>query len=119
MSAPASLPFANYRVVGEAVHLSGELGFDAQGAIPGDISQQTSSTLERIEATLAALGLDRRNIVSCTCYLVRKADFPGFNAAYRAFFGDGPLPVRTTVVADLVLDALIEITVIAHPAGAK
>lgn len=119
MSAPAPLPFAKYRSIGDTVYLSGELGFDAHGAIPGDISQQTTTTLERIEASLNELGLDRRNIVSCTCYVVRKADFPGFNSAYRAFFGDGPLPVRTTVVADLVLDALIEITVVAQQVDVK
>lgn len=114
MTAPAPLPFARTRTIGETVYLSGELGFHADGTITGDIAQQTTRTLERIEATLQEQGLNRSDIISCTCYVVHKEDFPGFNAAYRAFFGDGPLPVRTTVITDLVLDALIEITVIAQ-----
>ncbi|TGV11420.1 RidA family protein [Mesorhizobium sp. M8A.F.Ca.ET.173.01.1.1] len=110
----STLPFSTLRRAGDAVHLSGELGFDETGKISGDIARQTEMTLRRIEATLAGAGLSRRDIVSCTCYLVRKEDFPGFNQVYRAFFNAEPLPVRATVVADLVLDALIEISVIAH-----
>ena len=110
----STLPFSSLRRVGKTVYLSGELGFDTNGQIVGDIAQQTETTLNRIETTLAAIGLSRRDIVSCTCYLVQKHDFAGFNQAYRAFFSEGDLPVRTTIVTDLVLDALIEITVIAQ-----
>ncbi|MCI9868732.1 RidA family protein [Rhizobium skierniewicense] len=110
----STLPFSSLRRIGNTVYLSGELGFDAAGQIVGDITQQTETTLNRIEATLAGIGLSRHDIVSCTCYLVRKHDFAGFNQAYRTFFSVGDLPVRTTIVTDLVLDALIEITVIAQ-----
>lgn len=110
----STLPFSALRRAGDKVYLSGELGFDDTGKISGDIGQQTQTVLRRIEATLAGAGLSRRDIVSCTCYLVRKEDFPGFNQAYRTFFSEHPLPVRATVVADLVLDALIEISVIAQ-----
>ena len=117
MTTPSSLPFSTIRIIGDTVLLSGELGFNEAGAIVGDIAQQTETTLLRIEKTLAGIGLSRRDIVSCTCHLVRKEDFAGFNDAYRAFFAEEPLPVRTTVVADLVLDALVEITVIAQDRG--
>lgn len=114
MTAAAPLPFATSRVVGNTVYLSGELGFNSAGQIEGDIAAQTTTTLNRIEATLKGLGLNRTNIISCTCYIVNKDDFAGFNASYRSFFAEGPLPVRTTVVTDLVLKALVEITVIAQ-----
>ncbi|PDS41253.1 reactive intermediate/imine deaminase [Rhizobium anhuiense] len=110
----STLPFSSLRRIENTVYLSGELGFDASGQIVGDITRQTKTTLNRIEATLAGIGLSRRDIVSCTCYLVHKHDFSGFNEAYRTFFSEGDLPVRTTVVTDLVLDALIEITVTAQ-----
>lgn len=113
MTVPSSLPFSTSRVVGDTVYLSGEVGVDETGAISGDIAQQTQATLRRIEATLSEYGLDRADIFSCTCYLVRQEDFARFNEAYRAFFDHDPLPVRTTVLADLVIDALVEITVIA------
>lgn len=117
MTTPSKLPFSSIRTIGNTILLSGELGFNDVGAITGDIAQQTETTLQRIEKTLAGVGLTRKDIVSCTCHLVRKEDFAGFNEAYRAFFAEDPLPVRTTVVADLVLDALIEITVIAEGRG--
>lgn len=108
-----NLPFSPFRRVGDTVFLSGELGFDAAGQIAGDIARQTETTLDRIEATLGGIGLSRRDIVSCTCYLVHKHDFADFNQAYRTFFAGTELPVRTTIVTDLALDALIEITVVA------
>lgn len=114
MTTSPGLPFSTIRTLGNTVYLSGELAFNETGTITGDIAQQTEATLLRIEKTLAGIGLTRKDIVSCTCHLVRKEDFSGFNAAYRAFFAEDLLPVRTTVVADLVLDALIEITVIAQ-----
>lgn len=117
MTTPSKLPFSSIRTIGNTILLSGELGFNDAGAITGDIAQQTETTLLRIEKTLAGVGLTRKDIMSCTCHLVRKEDFAGFNDAYRAFFAEDPLPVRTTVVADLVLDALIEITVIAEGRG--
>ena len=45
--------------------------------------------------------------------LADKADFRAFNEAYARHFSD-PLPVRTTVQAELMLDAGIEVTVIAQ-----
>lgn len=110
----AAPPFSSFRRIDRTILLSGELGFDGSGQIVGDIAQQTQTTLERIETTLGGIGLARSDIVSCTCYLVHKHDFAGFNQAYRTFFAGCELPVRTTIVADLVLEALIEITVIAQ-----
>ena len=110
----AAPPFSSFRRVDKTIILSGELAFDASGQIVGDITQQTQTTLDRIETTLGGIGLSRNDIVSCACYLVHKHDFTGFNQAYRTFFAGCELPVRTTVITDLVLEALIEITVIAQ-----
>ena len=44
------------------------------------------------------------DVVSCTVYLADRADFRAFNDAYRLHFSD-PLPVRTTVQAELMVDA--------------
>lgn len=110
----STLPFSNLRRAGDTVYLSGELGFDDTGKISGDIVQQTQNVLRRIEATLGTSGLSRRDILSCTCYLVRKDDFSAFNQVYRAFFSHHPLPVRVTVISELVVDALIAIAVIAQ-----
>jgi 2-iminobutanoate/2-iminopropanoate deaminase len=112
MSSPA-LPFSKVRRAGELVFLAGELPFAEDGSIPAGIGAQTGLTLKRIAATLASEGLSLQDVLSCTVHLADKADFRAFNEAYGGYFSD-PLPVRTTVQATLMVDARIEITVIAR-----
>ena len=115
MPAP-DLPFSKVRHVGSLVFLSGELPFSEDGSIPDGIGPQTDLILRRIGATLAGEGLSMADVVSCTVYLANRADFRAFNDAYRLHFSD-PHPVRTTVQADLMVDAKVEITVVAQKRG--
>ena len=109
MSTP---PLTKSRRLGDALHLSEELGFCADGAIPEGITAQTENTIDRIEATLKAEGLTLADVVSATCYLTDKADFAAFNAVYAARFPQ-PYPTRTTIECGLMIDAKVEITVVA------
>ena len=86
-----------------------------QGA---DLGFTSAPALAIIAATLASQGLSLADVISCTVYLADKNDFPAFNAAYARHFSD-PLPVRTTLQAELMLDAKIEITVIAQERADK
>jgi enamine deaminase RidA (YjgF/YER057c/UK114 family) len=107
-------PFSLVRRASGLVFLSGEVPRADDGTIPDGIAAQTDLTLTLIAETLAGEGLSLADVVSCTVYLTDKADFAAFNAAYRKHFSD-PLPVRTTVQAQLMLDAAkIEITVVAQ-----
>ena len=112
MTPVPDLPFSRTRRVGDLLFLSGELGFAADGTIPDGIEAQTRNCLDRIRATLAAEGLGLSDVVSCSCYLTDKADFAAFNAVYAEHFPD-PRPVRTTVLCGLMIEARVEITVIA------
>jgi 2-iminobutanoate/2-iminopropanoate deaminase len=112
MSIPA-LPFSKVRRAGDLVFLAGEMPFADDGSIPAGIGAQTDLTLKRIAATLAGEGLSLQDVLSCTVHLADRADFRAFNEAYGRHFTD-PLPVRTTVQATLMVDARIEITVIAR-----
>ena len=107
------IPLSKVRRRGSTVYLSGELGFDADGNIPDGIEAQTRNCLENINKTLEGEGLALSNVVSCTCYLVDPADFAAFNGVYASYFSD-PLPVRTTIGCALMIDAKVEITVIAE-----
>lgn len=113
MTATTRLPFSKLRRIGDTVYLAGELGFDAEGRIPAGIEAQTENCLSRIKATLEGAGLGMADVVSATCYLTDSTDFAAFNAVYARFFAD-PLPVRTTVQSGLMIDARVEITVIAQ-----
>lgn len=108
----SSLPFSKTRRIGSTVYLSGEIGFADDRSIPEGIEAQTRNCLNRIKATLEAEGLGLGNVASCTCFLTDIADAPGFNMTYAEFFTD-TLPVRTTVLSGLLIDAKVEITVIA------
>jgi enamine deaminase RidA (YjgF/YER057c/UK114 family) len=108
-----NIPLSKTRRIDNTLYLSGELGFDANGKIPEGITAQTENCIANIKATLAKEGLDLSNVVSATCYLTDPADFAGFNAVYAAAFPQ-PYPVRTTLAAALMIDAKVEITVIAQ-----
>lgn len=109
----SKIPLSKVRRSGATVYLSGELGFNANKKIPEGIEAQTKNCLDNIKGTLAGERLDLSNVISCTCYLTDKTDFAAFNKVYASYFSD-PLPVRTTIVCDLVIPAKLEITVIAE-----
>lgn len=110
-----SIPMSPFQASHDLLFLSGQLAFDAAGKIRGDIEAQTTQCLANIEAVLKAQGRAKTDIIKTTVWLTDKGNFAAYNNAYRAFFGDGPYPARSTVVSELVLEgALIEIEVIAR-----
>ncbi|WP_296933508.1 RidA family protein [uncultured Marinobacter sp.] len=113
MNSAPSLPFSKTRRIGNTLYLSGELGFSEDGTVPEGVEEQTHNCFKRIKATLESEGLGMQNVVSCTCYLTNTEDFAAFNSAYAQHFS-APLPVRTTVQSGLMIDARVEITVIAE-----
>lgn len=111
------LPFRRAVTAGGLIYLSGVLAGDTGAAFAPDIKAQTRATLERVNAVLGESGVSLHDAASVTVYLKRADDFPAMNEVYRTFVGDAP-PVRTTVVASLMLDeALIEVSVIAAARG--
>ncbi|WP_343597983.1 RidA family protein [Acinetobacter sp.] len=110
------LPFSKAIENNGFLFLSGEVPIDAEGQIPEGIMAQTQQVFENISQTLARHGAQLADVVSVTVYLTDKTDFVAFNEAYKAHFVE-PYPVRTTVIADLVIDAKVEITVIAKLKG--
>lgn len=103
-------------MAGDLIFLSGQLAFGADGAIvaPDDIARQTEQVLANLARVLATQGLGLSDVVKTTVWLTDTADFPAFNAAYAATFGDHR-PARSTVRADLMLPgARVEIEVVAR-----
>lgn len=97
------------------VFVSGQIAIDpATGEfIQGDIATQTERVLRNIEAVLQAAGSDLSNVVKATVYLTDLGDRDEMNRVYRRFFSDKP-PARATVeVSRLVMNARIEMEVIA------
>jgi reactive intermediate/imine deaminase len=118
---PSDLPFPFAMAVraGDFVFVSGQLPFDAEGrVVQGSIEVQTRRALENLAAALEVAGCSLDDVVKNTIWLQDAGDFGGFNRVYSEFFPKSP-PARSTVGAQLMLDARIEIECVAYkPLGA-
>jgi reactive intermediate/imine deaminase len=113
-------PYSAAIKAGGFIYLSGTLAQDDAGAIvgQGDVATQTRRVIERMRQALASSGSSLEQVLTVTVYLRSAADFQAMNEAYRTFWPTDP-PTRTTVITGLVLpDALVEMAMVAAPAGA-
>ena len=92
--------------VGDMLYASGQLGL-SRSAPDSTIEGQTRLALENTKAVLEAGGTTMANVVKCTVFLTRAADFQGMNRVYREFFPKDPPARSTVVVAALVSSAAI------------
>lgn len=98
---------------GDTVYLTGQVPMrDGQVMTCGTIEEQTRAVLDEITATLALAGCERADVVKTMVWLKDRADFPGFNAVYGAYFPDAP-PARSALVSDFLVDVRVEVEVIA------
>ena len=112
-------PYSVAVKAGGLIYLSGTLSQDDAGDLVGaDVAAQTRRIIERMKAALEASGSSLPQVVAVTVYLKSAADFAAMNDAYRAFWPKDP-PTRTTVIADLLLGALVEVSMVAVPNGAS
>jgi reactive intermediate/imine deaminase len=99
---------------GDYVFVSGQVPLDEQGkVVPGGIGAQTRQVFKRIEGILALAGCTLVDVAKATVWLADADDFPEFNQVYMDCFG-AHRPARSTVQARLMVDARVEIEVIAH-----
>ena len=105
---------------GDFVYLTGQIPMrDGAPMTDGSIEDQTRAVLDDITATLAEAGCTRDDVVKAMVWLCDRADFPGFNAVYGEYFPVEP-PTRSAVVSDLLVDARVEVEVVAYrPLDAK
>ncbi|MFT4782708.1 MAG: reactive intermediate/imine deaminase [Yoonia sp.] len=99
---------------GDFVFLTGQIPM--RGGVPmtdGTIQEQTRAVLEDITSTLAEADCTRNDVVKAMVWLRDRADFPGFNAIYGEYFPVEP-PTRSAIVSDLLVDARVEVEVIAY-----
>jgi len=110
------LPFSPAVKAGPFVFVSGQVAMGENGEIaPGGIEAQTRQTLKNVEKALALAGCTLRDVVKSTVWLHDARDFCTFNRVYAEFFPDNK-PARSTTQATLMIDAKVEIEVIAYRA---
>ena len=99
---------------GDFVFLTGQVPMQNNAIMThGDIEDQTRAVLDDITETLQLAGCDRGDVVKSMVWLTSRDDFPGFNAVYAEYFPESP-PARSAIVNDLLVDAKVEIEVIAY-----
>ncbi|MCD6072861.1 MAG: hypothetical protein K0S42_3377 [Microvirga sp.] len=94
------------------VFVSGQVPRDDKGVVPEGIEAQTRLVLENIEDALRKAGSSMNEVVKTTVFLTRVEDFAAMNKVYANYFPKEP-PARSTIRAELMLDALVEIEAIA------
>ncbi|MFY9212184.1 MAG: RidA family protein [Aestuariivita sp.] len=99
---------------GDFVFLTGQIPMrDGVPMTDGTIQQQTRAVLDDITATLSEAGCTRDDVVKAMVWLRERADFGGFNEVYGEYFPVEP-PTRSAIVSDLLVDARVEVEVVAY-----
>ena len=99
---------------GDFVFLTGQIPMrDGVPMTNGTIQEQTRAILYDITTTLSQAECTRDDVVKAMVWLRERADFPGFNEVYGEYFPLEP-PTRSAVVSDLLVDARVEVEVMAY-----
>ena len=103
-------PLSDAVRVGHMLYLSGQLGTDASGLVPGGIKAETKQTMENIRSVLERNGSSLDQVVKCTVMLADISERGAMNEVYVTYFAKDRLPARSAFgVSGLVLGARVEI----------
>lgn len=92
------------------IYLCGQTAKNANA----DITQQTITTLEKVEELLEKAGSDKKHILSVTIYVRDMKDFAAMNEVWDNWVEDGHQPARACVEARIARpELLVEMSVIA------
>lgn len=108
-------PYVQANKVGELIFCSGQLGITPETGklVEGGVLEEAKQVFKNIQAVLEEAGSSMNHVVKTLVLLKDISDFVEVNKIYAEQFND-VLPVRSAFqVADLPLNANIEIEVIA------
>ncbi|MCG3864034.1 MULTISPECIES: RidA family protein [unclassified Photobacterium] len=92
------------------IYLCGQVCADATK----DITEQTQTMLDKVEALLLQAGSDKEHMLSATIYIKDMSLFAEMNAVWDNWVPEGHAPARACVEASMARDALlVEISVVA------
>ena len=113
-AAPAIGPYSPALQAEGFVFFSGQVPFDAAGAVVGETAaEQARKALDNLHHLLQAGAMTSHAIVKTTIFLTDMNDFAAGNEVYAEFF-EQPYPARSTVaVAALPKGVKVEIEAIA------
>ena len=107
------LPFCQATIANGFVFVSGQVALGDDGEIiAGGVVAQTHHCITSIIAILAKAGCTLKDVVKVNAWLDDTRDFQAFNRVYAGYFREA-LPARACVQSALMVDAKVEIEVIA------
>ena len=107
-------PFSPAVRAGDFIYVSGQVPADANGEIvAGGIEVQTRQVMENLLSVLALAGAGFDDVCKSTVWLQDARDFGAFNRVYMSYFKNGK-PARSTTEARLMVDATVEIDMVAY-----
>jgi 2-iminobutanoate/2-iminopropanoate deaminase len=103
---PADVPMSDWRLAGDLLFVSGQVGHDSSGRPLESFEAQARAAIEALGRLLRDAGADFENVVRTTVFLTSQDEFPQMNSIYREYFA-APFPTRSTVVAQLAADGFV------------
>jgi 2-iminobutanoate/2-iminopropanoate deaminase len=109
MATPPVGPYTPIVRAGEWLVVSGQIGLADGQLVHGDTVDQLQQAIDNLRGLLAQHGASLTDVVKTTVFLRHMSDYPRMNEAYMEAFGDHR-PARSAIgVAELPLNALVEI----------
>ena len=109
MSTPPVGPYTPVVRAGDWLVVSGQVGIRDGKLISGGTVDQLRQAIANLAALLEKEGASLDRVVKTTVFLRHMSDYPAMNEAYMEAFGDHR-PARSAIgVAELPLNALVEV----------
>lgn len=105
-------PFAKAVRAGDFVYVSGQVPAIGGEIIVGGIVAQSEQVIKNIIEVLEIAECGLEHVVKVNVWLDDPRDFSSFNAVFEKYFIDHP-PARSTVQSALMIDAKVEMDVVA------
>jgi 2-iminobutanoate/2-iminopropanoate deaminase len=108
------LPFAQATIAGGFMFVCC-VGCDRAGRLAGDVRAQTQQAIDNIRALIEEAGGTLADVVKCTVYVTRRADWAPMNEVYFANFTRDPPHRVSCIVSGLgAPECLVEIDATAY-----
>jgi reactive intermediate/imine deaminase len=106
-------PFAKAVRAGDFIYVSGQVPAVDGEIINGGIVTQTEVVMENLISALALADCGLEHVIKVNVWLDDPRDFSSFNGVFKKYFSANP-PARSTVRSELMVDAKVEMDVIAY-----
>ena len=106
-------PFAKAVRGGDFIYVSGQVPTLAGEVVNGGIISQSEAVIENVISVLKLANCGLEHVIKVNVWLDDPRDFTSFNSVFAKYFTAHP-PARSTVQSALMVDAKVEMDVIAY-----